>query len=452
MQSNSTAESIKATMEQVVAAAQAIPIEQDLQAVIEDAERASVRKYYSPDEDDRLRSVFATYLRARLMLIEAMDSIMPILENKQNWKNELRTFAVGFTASCMLVRSTKFIIESSRKNPIIWNKLDESELRYNIERKTLTKLYESLSSPKKMYQFYQATKFYEASKDEIMNLAHNSELDRELVQLLENEIPFIESRKSHYFKLRARYRMYNIVRRNSSGFKKTMFHIFRLTGSVVAEMKHPRKIPTKRNSIQKRVNSEIMAEIHATLRPGDTIVTRHDDALSNLFLPGYWPHAAFYMGAPEQLQQLDIDHPTELKFDIIEAKKDGVKFRTHSETLNVDHFVILRPKVTAEARANAIKAAISHAGKRYDFLFDFTKANRLACTELIYRAYHGQEDINFSLIERSGRMCIAAEDLLNQAISSNNFEVHAIYNTGSESILYGPEAREALKSSYKSQW
>ena len=112
----------------------------------------------------------------------------------------------------------------------------------------------------------------------------------------------------------------------------------------------------------------------------------------------------------------------------------------------------MRPCVAREAIISAVRAAISHAGKRYDFLFDFTKANRLACTELIYRAYHGQDEISFSLIERSGRMCIAAEDLIDQSLSSNKFEVYAIYNTDSESILYGKEAKDALKNSYTSQW
>jgi len=90
--------------------------------------------------------------------------------------------------------------------------------------------------------------------------------------------------------------------------------------------------------------------------------------------------------------------------------------------------------------------------KRYDFLFDFTQANRLACTELIYRSYHGLEKINFALIERSGRMCIAAEDLIDQVLSSEKFEVHSLFNGDSESILYGVEARDALKTSYNAQW
>ena len=451
MLSNRTLDSIKQAMEQVVSAAQAIPLEKDLEAIIKDAENASVRKYYTPDEDDRLRSIFATYLRARSMLIESIDSIMPILKNKQNWNNELRTFAVAYTAGCMLVRSTKYIIESSRKNPIIWKKLDESELRYNIERKTLTNLYKNISSPRNMIQFHQATKFFEASKEEIMSLAKDSDLDQELLKLLEDETPFIESKKRDFLKLRVRYRVYDIIRRNSSGFKKAMFHVFRLTGSAVADMKQPLKRPNKKHSLSKRVSSEVIAEAQKTLKPGDIIVTRHDDAMSNLFLPGYWPHAAFYMGTPDQLAEINITTPSP-EHNIIESKKDGVKFRSLTETLHVDHFVILRPMITSESITTAVNTAISHAGKRYDFLFDFTQANRLACTELIYRSYHGLEKINFALIERSGRMCIAAEDLINQVLSSEKFEVHSLFNGDSESMLYGAEARDALKISYNAQW
>jgi len=98
MQPNRATDIIRHNMEQVVSAAQAIPLAKDLRLVLKDAKKASVRKYYLPDEDDRLRSIFTTYLRARSMLIEVIDSIMPILKNKQTRKNELRTFAIGFTA------------------------------------------------------------------------------------------------------------------------------------------------------------------------------------------------------------------------------------------------------------------------------------------------------------------------------------------------------------------
>lgn len=446
---------IERTMEQVVSAAQSIPLERDLTTVIKDSVRAAERSYYLPDEDERLRSVFAGYLRSRSILVETIDSIMPILGNKLNWRNELRTFAVGYTAGCLLVRATKYIIEMARQNPVIWKKLDESESRYGIERKTISRLYESLSSPKKMLQFHQATRFFEMAKPEIIALAELSELDREMIQLLEQEQPFIESRKRDFFQLRLRYRVYDIMRRNSSGYKKAMFHLFRLTGSAVAEMKQP--IKKSNNSTKgikgtKRVTVDLLKEIRNELMPGDIIITRHDDALSNLFLPGFWPHAAFYMGNSEQLEALKLPEFPPAKHEIIESKKDGVKFRPLSETLSVDNFVVLRSNFSTNSLLKVIQTAMSHEGKRYDFLFDFTKANRLACTELVYRAYHGVDDLQFTLNERSGRLCISAEDLIDQMMRSGRFNVHALFTENSEKIIYGAEARAALEVSYYSQW
>jgi len=443
---------IERTMEQVVSAAQAIPLERDLKVIIMDSVRAATRSYYLPDEDERLRLIFASYLRTRSILVEAIDSIMPVLRNKLNWRNELRTFAVGFTAGCLLVRATKYIIQMAKQNPVIWQKLDESELRYGIERKTISRLYESLSSPKKMLQFHQAIRFFESMKTEIYALAELGDLDREMIQLLEQEEPFIESRKRDYFRLRLRYRAYDIVRRNSSGYKKAMFHLFRLTGSAVAELKQPMKKSNNSMKGAKRVTPDLLAEIRSKLMPGDVIVTRHDDALSNLFLPGYWPHAAFYMGNHAQLKALNIPTSPHPEHEIIESKKDGVKFRPLSETLSVDSFVVMRPNFSAVFLSQVIQSAISHAGKRYDFLFDFTKANRLACTELVYRAYHGVDNLQFSLNERSGRMCISAEDLIDQMIRSQKFDVHALFSEETGKIIYEADARSALEASYSSKW
>lgn len=33
---------------------------------------------------------------------------------------------------------------------------------------------------------------------------------------------------------------------------------------------------------------------------GDVIITRHVTALTNLFIPGFWPHAALYVSTREQ--------------------------------------------------------------------------------------------------------------------------------------------------------
>lgn len=443
---------IEQTMELVISASQSIPLVDDLETIIRDSERASRRSYYFPDEDERLRSVFASYLRSRTILVDAIESLMPTLTNKLNWKNELRSFAVGYTAGCLLVRATKYVIGMARQHPVIWKKLDESEPRYGIERKTISKLYESLSSPKKMHQFYQATRFFESKKNQIFELSDLSSLDHEVVQLLKEELPFIESRKRDFFQRRFRYRIYEIFRRNSSGYKKAMFQLFRLTGKAVAEMKQPSMMTKSPKSKSKRVTQNLLEEISPLLLPGDIIITRHDDALSNLFLPGFWPHAAFYIGSPTQRASLNLAKLPATEHEIIESKKDGVKFRHLSETLSVDNFVIIRSNLSQKNLAKIIESAISHEGKRYDFLFDFTSADRLACTELIYRIYHGVDDLEFILNVRSGRKCISAEDLIDQLIRSGRFSVHSLFTEETGKIIYNSEAQAALKVSYSSNW
>ena len=55
------------------------------------------------------------------------------------------------------------------------------------------------------------------------------------------------------------------------------------------------------------ITEEQAAEAAEQLRPGDVLVTRKNWYLSNLGLPGFWPHAILYIGDPDQLDALDQD-------------------------------------------------------------------------------------------------------------------------------------------------
>ena len=46
---------------------------------------------------------------------------------------------------------------------------------------------------------------------------------------------------------------------------------------------------------------------------------------------------------------------------------------------------------------SAIKQAFRHHHKAYDFEFDFSTADRVVCTELVYRAYQGSWSQSFDL-------------------------------------------------------
>ena len=68
-----------------------------------------------------------------------------------------------------------------------------------------------------------------------------------------------------------------------------------------------------------------------------------------------------------------------------------------------------------------------HEGKPYDFDFDFTRSDRLVCTEVVYRSYEGVGGVKFQLTRRAGRLTLAAEDLLQMSLDRNAFEPLAAY-------------------------
>jgi hypothetical protein len=172
-------------------------------------------------------------------------------------------------------------------------------------------------------------------------------------------------------------------------------------------------------------------------------VTRHEDALSNLFLPGFWPHAALYMGNADDLGKMGIDAPGAGEW-FLESKKDGVRVRRAEETLEVDSLLVLRPPLQAGDLAEALKLAVSHAGKPYDFLFDFRTSDRMVCTEVIYRGFHGMGPVRFSLKEVGGRLCLPAEELIDQALACG-FELLLACGLKSGDLLEGNGAMEAFR-------
>ena len=86
-----------------------------------------------------------------------------------------------------------------------------------------------------------------------------------------------------------------------------------------------------------------------------------------------------------------------------------------------------------------------------NFDFDFFSSDRLVCTEVIYRAYDGLEDLRFPLQERAGRKTLSAEDLLDFALDDGAFVPVAIFGVEGceDDIEYGERARAILLDSYR---
>jgi len=158
------------------------------------------------------------------------------------------------------------------------------------------------------------------------------------------------------------------------------------------------------------------------LEPGDILLQRREWCLSNIGLPGFWTHAALYIGHPEQrtsffndpdvknwirrtdpqaktIEELLKKHYPEPYADsmlprenkdpvrVIEAIGEGVVFTSLEHSSDADSMVVLRPVLSKTAKARAVYRAFHFHGRPYDFNFDFLSDASLVCSEIIYKAY-----------------------------------------------------------------
>ncbi|MBI5446906.1 MAG: protein tyrosine phosphatase [Deltaproteobacteria bacterium] len=189
------------------------------------------------------------------------------------------------------------------------------------------------------------------------------------------------------------------------------------------------------------ISSEKIRGLAARLQPGDILFERREWYLSNLGLPGFWTHAALYVGTPAERAALfrrdpdtarwvtdqgfsdgDFEHLLQARYPvahaaslreehgapprILEAVSQGVIFTTIEHSAGADSLGVLRPNLPFVARAQALERAFHCAGRPYDFNSDFDTDSSLVCSELVYKAYEpapGRPGVRFPVSRVLGR-------------------------------------------------
>jgi hypothetical protein len=103
---------------------------------------------------------------------------------------------------------------------------------------------------------------------------------------------------------------------------------------------------------------------------------------------------------------------------IVEAVSEGVIFSTLEHSIGGgDAVAVLRPRLTQEQINEALGRAFSHAGKPYDFEFDFFSTDKIVCTELVFRSYDGV--LRFELVDVMGRKTLPAIEIVRKFSSEH---------------------------------
>jgi hypothetical protein len=403
------------TRERIVACARSVealaPAVSGL-AALDDMRRvvdhAVARGYFSPTEDDQLWPWYARYLTARRGLQEVVHELRPETGAAEEDDLGWQAFIVAYTASALLVHAARYLVEDLARNRLVRRKLNERNLRHRIPRKQFTAIYRNLTDPVNAWRLRDAVALADLHRSQISELASDDELG-DLIGWLEQAEPALRVEPHRAIRGHVRYRWHAWRRRGASSLKLGRFKVLEACGRLVSELHNPWH--------RHRVSKQVRRQLESVLEPGDVIVTRRHDQFTNLFLPGFWPHAMLYLGKRSPAGSIPI----------LEARKDGVRLRAVADALDVDALSVIRPRAGSPAIRVAIDRALTHRGKLYDFDFDFFTSDRLVCTELIYRAYDGLDGIRFELTERAGKPTLSAEDLLWMAVKGNGFEPLAVF-------------------------
>jgi len=407
---------------------------------------AATRNVFSPEDEAALLSWFARFLTVRSGLWEVVGDVSAPLDGSvervvstDHW----RCFVLGYTAACLIVRLDRLLLEEIAGESPTQRKLNEGSQLHRIPRKQYTAIFESFTNPGQARAMEEAMRFAARNRPILESMKDDEVVGSFVVDLSERE-KVLEPSRRRYFSLLLNYIVHAFRRRGASARQQTLFATLETGGRLASELRDhwtPPRVP------------DHFEEIDALLRPGDVLVTRHDRALSNLFLPGFWPHAALYIGSEAERNRfgvaIEVDRAARWVGDrrVLEALKDGVLFRPLESTLGVDAVAVIRPRLTDDEIGEGISRAVAHEGKLYNFDFDFFRSDRLVCTEVIYRAYEGLGSIRIPLTERSGRPTLSAEDLLDLAVAGDGFEPVAVFGgpTCPDEIVVGEEARQAIR-------
>jgi len=176
------------------------------------------------------------------------------------------------------------------------------------------------------------------------------------------------------------------------------------------------------------ITPALVDSLHTLLEPGDIILVRRNWVLSNIGLPGFWPHAALYTGAPDEASAWFGSNSEVVKtlrergqsadsglFRTVEALSEGVVQNSLEKTCDADYVAVLRPRLSKNDKARAVLQALAYCGTPYDFDFDFNTDATLVCTELIYKAYQPRTGME------QGLMLPLCEILNRWTLPPNNF-------------------------------
>ena len=206
-------------------------------------------------------------------------------------------------------------------------------------------------------------------------------------------------------------------------------------------------VETRRGKLYRK--GDVLADVSRTLKAGDILLEKTPFRLTDKLIPGYWGHAAVWVGSEAELKELGIwnnplvaSHRDEIREGrlVVEALRSGVEMNSLEHFLNIDSIGILRKQdLSREARAATVLQALRQVGKPYDFNFDVESKGRVYCSKLVYLSYSG---IDWPTRKSMGRTTFTPDDVAIKAAKDGTLQLVTFYHDG-QRVSDAPTVRMA---------
>lgn len=153
--------------------------------------------------------------------------------------------------------------------------------------------------------------------------------------------------------------------------------------------------------------------VYQTLRDGDILLSREAWHFTNMFIPGYWSHAAIYQEGLDGGMVVEAVAPTVQIVSFIDW------------AMRKNDWVVLRP--CTEEPLDGLRAASwasEQEGLPYDYQFDETN-QAFYCSELVYQAYFHTNSMWthwFTLRRTMGYLTVTPDDFYS-AVGPGKLEI-----------------------------
>lgn len=221
------------------------------------------------------------------------------------------------------------------------------------------------------------------------------------------------------------------------------------------------------------ITREQIHEMRPHLKPGDIFVERRNWHLSNVGIPGFWPHAALYIGTLDDAESFFSDvFPFEgypsysalLKekypalyvtytqndsvgdpYAVIEGQAPGIILQSLEKSAMADYVGVMRPRLTKYERLQALLRAFENYGKPYDYNFDFETRDEIVCSELVYDAYlptSKSRGLTLPLTRTSGRLMISPNAFVEKFYNEHGTDTQEL------DFVYFIDGNESLQKAF----